>query len=240
VSWDTSSVSDGSHVLSAVASDSAGNTSTVATESLTVANNPPVDSSVTAHGKSSATTGALSTTGAGDLVVAFVAVTGGTTQRTSVTGGGLTWSLVQRANTSAGDAEIWSARASSTLQSVTFKAKARLSGTDVALSVLAFNASSGVGGSAGASAATGPAKVSLTTQTAGSWTYAVGDDPHGAVARSLASGQQVVDQWVDASKGVTTWVQAGSPSAPAGSTLVISDTAPTADPWNFAAVEITR
>ena len=62
--------------------------------------------------KSSVTTAAFSTTGGNRLLLAFVAadhVGGASTTVTSMTGAGLTWQLVVRANTQRGTSEIWRA-----------------------------------------------------------------------------------------------------------------------------------
>src|SRR5207247_7571113 len=60
-----------------------------------------------------------------------------------------------------------------------------------------------------------------------------------AVARTLGANQALVHQWVDTGASNTYWVQNRiGPVANAGTLVQLNDTAPTADRWNFAAVEI--
>src|SRR5436853_6549445 len=59
------------------------------------------------------TTPTFHTAAAGETLVAFVASDGpgGTTKQTvTVSGAGLTWTLVKRNNTRPGDAEVWTAK----------------------------------------------------------------------------------------------------------------------------------
>jgi hypothetical protein len=67
----------------------------------------------------------------------------------------------------------------------------------------------------------------------------VGNDWDNAIGRTLAAGHTMVHQWVDTSVGDTFWVQ--TPAAridAAGTAVTLGVTAPTADQWNFAVVEI--
>ncbi|HEY5154848.1 MAG TPA: hypothetical protein VIJ47_08950, partial [Acidimicrobiales bacterium] len=67
----------------------------------------------------------------------------------------------------------------------------------------------------------------------------VGNDWDRAVARTPATGQALVHQWVDAGSGDTFWTQSmAAPTVQAGTVLTLSDTAPTNDRWNYTAVEI--
>jgi hypothetical protein len=80
--------------------------------------------------------------------------------------------------------------------------------------------------------------VSLTTTQAGSLIYGVGNDWDRAAARTPGSGQTIVHQFL-ASGGDTFWSQ-NQVNASSGSNVqvVLNDTAPTVDRWNFASVEI--
>ncbi|TLY18843.1 MAG: hypothetical protein E6K68_10725, partial [Nitrospirae bacterium] len=72
ISWNTTSASNGSHTLTAVARDAAGNTATSAAVSVTVDNAPPVLSSVSASGlTASAATITWATNEASDSQVDF-------------------------------------------------------------------------------------------------------------------------------------------------------------------------
>ena len=107
ISWDSTKVANGSHQLSALATDTSGNQATSTAVSVTVSNTvtPPtglaVDTQVSVHGKGPVTTPAFSTK-AGDWLVAYGSSDGpGPGQTLTVSGAGLTWSLVKRANAQA-------------------------------------------------------------------------------------------------------------------------------------------
>src|SRR5262249_61364736 len=88
-------------------------------------------------------------------------------------------------------------------------------------------------------AASGASAVTVIRRGAGSLSYAVGNDYDSATPRTLGSGQAPVSQWVNTNTGDTFWVQGtSSPSAASGQPVTLNDTAPTADQWNFAAVEV--
>src|ERR1019366_5543139 len=113
ISWDSTKVANGSHQLSALATDTSGNKATSAVVTVTVSNtvSPPptglvVDTQVSVHAKGPVTTAPFSTTAAGDWLVAFGSSDGpGPGQSLTVSGAGLTWSLVKRANAQGGTAE---------------------------------------------------------------------------------------------------------------------------------------
>ena len=183
----------------------------------------------------------MSTPTAGDLVVAFVAGDGpsGGGQTATVSGGGLSWSLVGRTNTKLGTSEIWSARATGTLSGAAIeKASVRSRpGHMVSLTVVAYSGA-GSRGRPGASAGTGAPTASLTTTQAGSWVFAVGNDWDRAIDRTLGPNQTLVSQATDPA-GDTYWVQSPTaPTASAGTPVTINDTAPTADRWNLELIEI--
>ena len=88
----------------------------------------------------------------------------------------MTWKLRERTNKQPGTAEIWEAVAPSTLSNVTVTAT-RSSGSYVgSISVVAFSgAATTTDGAVGTgNGTTGPPTVSLTTTTAGSWVWGVG------------------------------------------------------------------
>jgi hypothetical protein len=80
--------------------------------------------------------------------------------------------------------------------------------------------------------------VSLTTTAAGSLVYGAGNDYDHAIARTVGSGQAKVHEWLDTVIGDTYWVQRRTATVGAGTTVAISDTSPTGDRWNLAALEI--
>ena len=68
--------------------------------------------------------------------------------------------------------------------------------------------------------------------------WAVGNDWDNAISRTVGPGQTKVDEFLTPS-GDTLWVQRQTnPTTAAGTTVTINDTAPTADRWNLALVEI--
>src|SRR5207249_5390980 len=69
--------------------------------------------------------------------------------------------------------------------------------------------------------------------------FGVGNDQDGGIARTLGANQTMMHQWVDTASTSTYWVQNYvDPVANAETLVQINDTAPTADRWNLAAVEI--
>ncbi len=204
---------------------------------------PLVDTQVSVNGTgTTATTAAFTTAQAGETLVAFVAADGPTTagtQTVTVSGAGLTWTLVTRANTQFGTSEVWIATAAAKLTGVTVSSTEARTGFHQLLTVVAFQATSGIGAVQAANAASGAPSASLTTTRAGSLVFAVGNDWDNSVARTVGSGQSLVSQWVDTSVGDTFWSQRlTAPAGAAGSVVTINDTAPTSDRWNLAVVEI--
>jgi len=192
--------------------------------------------------KGTVTTPAFNTAGANELLLAFVASDGPNTsggQTATVSGAGLTWTLVRRTNTQAGTSEVWRAFAASGLSNVTVQSVPLQANYDQSLTVVALTGASGVGASNGANAASGAPSVTLTTTAANAWVFGVGNDWDRAVARTLGTGQTMVHQWVDTGAGDTFWVQRLSNAVTAAGTVAtINDTAPTADRWNLTAVEV--
>ncbi len=209
----------------------------------TAPTSPVVDVQVSVNSSgTTATTAAFSTAQTAETLLAFVAADGPTTsgaQTVTVSGAGLTWTRVARANTQFGTSEVWSAPAAAKLTGVTVSSTEAVAGFHQMLTVVAVQASSGVGAVQTASAASGAPTVSLTTTRAGSLVFGVGNDWDSSVARTVGSGQTIVSQWIDTSVGDTFWAQRlTSPAGALGSVVTLNDTAPTADRWNFAAIEI--
>lgn len=243
----------------------AGFTFSPASQTVTVSNaNPPavnftsqvpapalaIDASVSVLGAKAAavTSPSFSTLSTNELLLAFVATDylGGTnTTVTSMSGGGLTWTLVLRTNAQSGSAEIWRAFAASPLTGATVTAN--LSQSVVAsITVLSFTGvdTTGTGGSGAigatksASASTGAPTASLTTTRNNSWVFGVGNDFDNAVARTPGTGQSLVQQYLTAA-GDTYWVQKQNSTTPlSGASVTINDTAPTTDRYNLSIVEV--
>jgi chitodextrinase len=187
---------------------------------------------------------ALTTAQPGELLLAFVTSDGpsaGSSQTiSSVSGGGLTWTLRRRANGQAGTAEIWQAVAPTVLTNTTITATRASGSYQGAITVAAFiGADTSVNGAVGSSsAATGAPSVSLVTTRAGSWVWGTGEDWDKATARTLGPNQTMVDQFLSPS-GDTFWTQRQTSPTPAAGTMVtINDTAPTGDRWDLAIIEV--
>jgi outer membrane protein assembly factor BamB len=203
---------------------------------------PAIDAEVSVNATRTTATTSPFSAHAGDTLVAFVASDGpqsASSQTSKVSGAGLTWTLVTRANGQYGTAEVWTASAAQALSGVTVSARSAKTGYAQQLTVIAFQGSGGIGASRAASALSGPPTVTLTTTHSGSLVYAVGDDWDAAIARTVGVNQTIVAQWVDTSVGDTFWVQSQNAPVNASGTVVTSnDTLPTGDRWNLAAVEI--
>lgn len=246
VPWNTATAANGTHTVSARATDTSGNQATSTPVSVTVANagppptGPTLDAKVSGHHAGPVTTAALTTATPGDLLVALASSDGpGPGQSLTVTGGGLAWSRVAQANAEPGTAEVWTARAAGTLAGATFTATQSTPGYDADLTVAAYSGAAGIGASATAGSTGAPA-ATLTTTAAGSLVVASGSDWDNPIGRTVAAGQALLDQWVDSHAGDTFWSQATTAvTGAAGSTVTMKDTAPTGDVYNMATAEIT-
>jgi hypothetical protein len=248
LSWDTTVVSNGGHTLTATALDPSGNRASSSPVLVTV-QNPPVappcfvmDVDVSVDGSATVTTPAFHTAQPGETLLALGASdgpAGGGRQSLTVSGAGLKWTLVKRANSRSGDAEIWKATAPAPLSNATVTAIPTAGGYHEALTVIAMQMTQGVGASAAAGATGGAASVSVTTTGPGSLVFGVGNDWDRGLVRTLGADQVLLHQWVDTSAGNTFWAQnTNSQAGRAGSTVTLDDLVPTADQWNMAAVEL--
>ena len=210
VSWDTTTATNGSHVLSAQATDTSGNVGTSTIVSVTVQNPAPpppcfiMDVHVSAHGTGAVTTPSFHTAAAGETLLALVSSdgpAGAGKQTVTVSGAGLTWTLVKRENARSGDSEVWRATAPIVLSGATVKSTPAKGGYAQSLSVIAMQGSNGVGASAIAAGASGAPTVNLTTTEPESLVFAVGNDWDRAVARTLPAGWTMLDQLANASSG---------------------------------------
>ena len=216
INWNTKEATNASHVLSATMTDAMGRT--VNSQPVTVkVENPAtespcfvMDANVTINGRGAVTTPLFTTAEAGEQLFAFVSSdgpSGAGRQTVTVSGAGLTWTLVKRANSRAGDAEIWTAMAIGPLSNVSVSATPAVAGFDQSLSVIGMQMSQGAGASAAAGAAGAAPTVSLKTTEPGSLVFAVGHDWSAAAARTLGTGQVMLHQYLDTGSGDTTWTQ---------------------------------
>lgn len=250
-SWvDGNVVSGTTYTYTVTAQDASGNISGPSNGALVTAivgaRMITVDKLVTVHrGTSSDTISAtgLTTTGSNQLILAFVSSDGpsdvGTASISSLSGGGLVWTLRKRANAQPGTAEIWQAVAPGPLTNATITARQSSGSWQSAMTVVAFtNADTTLGTVVGVSASFGAPTASLTTTRAGSWVWGVGTDWSTAVSRSVGANQSLVDQYLPPA-GDTYWVQRQITStATSGTAVMVNDTSPTTDSWDLAIVEI--
>jgi hypothetical protein len=191
---------------------------------------------------SALTTAAFSTTSPNELLLAFIATDATTTgiTVTSMSGGGLTWTLVRRTNTQMGTAEIWRALATSALTNITVTANLSQSVT-ASMTVMSFigvDPLVPIGATGSGNASTGAPTSSLTTTSANSLVLGVGNDWDSATSRSVGSNQTMVHQLLS-TNGDTYWVQRQTATTPlSGATVTINDSAPTTDRWNLSIVEV--
>ena len=192
-------------------------------------------------------TSAFSTNAPNELLLAFISCDslGATVQVNGVTGAGLTWVLVRRANGQLGTAEIWRAFAPAALANVTVTGTLSQS-VAASITVVSFsgvdtsgtNGSGAIGAVASASAPTGAPTATLVTTRPNSWVFGVGVDWDNPTPRVLPSNQVLVHQYA-ATVGDMYWVQRQSAVTPLqGTSVTINDTAPTTDRWNLAICEI--
>ena len=240
LAWDTTTVPNGRHTLSATATDAGGNRATTKPIMVTVNNPLPIHSSTSVDGRGTLTAQPVSTTSGNEILLALVSADGPGSggQATTLSGGGLAWSLVKRANGVRGTSEVWQAKATAPVSGAAIKAKPAKGNYDGSLTVVALSRTAGAGAATAAFAETGSPSANITTTTTGSWVIGVGNDPTSATGRSPQSGQTLVHQWVDTKPGLTFWVQSASPALPAGSPITVGDTSPTTDAWNLVAAEI--
>jgi hypothetical protein len=205
---------------------------------------PTLDAQVSADqptGSNRVIAPALTTHAGGELVLAFVSADGlSAGQRVNgVTGGGLTWTLVRRANAGGGTSEVWQAYATAPLTAAVVKATWLQSGYDGSITVAAFSgAANHAGASAGASGVLGGPTVSLTPSAAHSLIWAGGHDWTHNLAPVAGAGQALVHAYADHRVGDTFWVQRHT-AATTGTTQVTANaTGMTHDHWQLVAVEI--
>ena len=159
-----------------------------------------------------------------------------------VSGAGLIWTRAAQSNAQAGASEIWYAIAANPLTNVKVTATRAYGGFTGSLQVLPIQGADtthALGAVVVKSAASGAPALSLTATSAGSLVVGAGNDWDNAVARTVGSGQKLLDQSLATASGDSFWTQSPiNMSTSVGAVVPVSDTAPTGDRWNLAAVEI--
>ena len=184
----------------------------------------------------------FSTAGPGELILAFVEADGPTKptqQVNSVTGGGLTWTLVARSNATWGTVEVWQAHATGKLSDASVAAKLAKTGYDASITVAAFTgAGTQVGASATAGATRGAPSVTLTPTGCNSLVWAGGHDWTNDAIPVPGEGQTIVHKFIDTVVHDSFWVQAVTAPTEDGSPVTVSATGLVRDRWQLVAVEI--
>ena len=152
-----------------------------------------------------------------------------------------------RTNVQNGTSEIWRAFATAPLTNAVVTATLSQA-VGSAITVATFsnvdttgtNGSGAIGATASANASSGAPAATLVTTRGNSLVFGVGNDYDSPTARTVASGQTLVHQYFPP-PGDTYWVQRTTNAIPAaGTSVTISDTAPTSDRYNLAICEIRR
>jgi hypothetical protein len=183
-----------------------------------------------------------------EVILLFGSIAKDTNTISSVTGGGLTWVNVGRANTNAGSTEVWRAFAPT---SQSFALTITMSAATVSFSYLVVGiigadmtgtSGSGAIGALNTAASTSAAPtVSVTTTRNNSWVWAAGNDPanaSGATSAVAGSGQLLLRNSKDTTNACSGWTQRQTALTPvSGTSVTMNNTAPT-DSCNILAVEI--
>ena len=185
----------------------------------------------------------FTTSQGGELILAFISADGpqSATQRAlSVSGGGLTWTLATRSNSTWGTTEVWQAYATTPLTNVAVTAKLAHTGYDSSITVSAFKGAAAKVGATAATAGTKGAPTATVVPTAcNSLVWATGHDWTSAKDPKPAAGQTIVHKFIDNRVGDSYWTQSvDAPTAKAGTPVVVSVSGPQKDRWTYAAVEI--
>ncbi|MBW4028833.1 MAG: hypothetical protein HIU93_15810 [Acidobacteria bacterium] len=190
----------------------------------------------------------LSTHATDELLLALISTDQTSSSRVvvdEVTGAGLTWTRVARANRQSGTSEIWRAFAPKKLTNVQVIAKLSQSAVS-SLSVVTFTGvqTAGTGGSGAIGAvgvgydSSGNPSASLKTTKNGSLVIGVGNDYDNAILRTPLPGQVMVHQDLS-STGDTYWTQILASTVPLAGTIIrLGDSAPNSDQYNMAICEV--
>ncbi len=179
----------------------------------------------------------ISTSNAGDLLLAFVSAKEprrGGQRVASINGGGLQWRVVTSESSSSGYVSVWQATASRPLERTRVSVKMGTAGLPIALAVVGFDSGVSVANVARASRRSGATHVtSIVPADAVVW--AIGQDALGHAKLRPLHGQTVVTK-VDAPGSAVSWLQTGAP--PSTGRLVIGDSTPRSSSWALGAVTI--
>jgi PKD repeat protein/flagellar hook assembly protein FlgD len=179
---------------------------------------------------------------AGELVLAHVSADGPSSRRqrvTSLTGGGLRWSLAARSNDGRGTAEIWQAKTTQAISQLQVAAKLARYGYHGSITVASFKGRQVVGATSVAAAGSrGAPRVKLTPARDRSLVWAAGHASTRAQAPVAQPGQTIVHQFLDTRAKDTFWTQRLDGPASRGVPVRMGVSTPTRDRWQMVAVEL--
>lgn len=179
----------------------------------------------------------VTTSGANDLLLAFVSAKeprSGRQSVASIKGGRLKWTAVTSGSFSGGYVAIWKAKASQRLKRMSVSVKLRRTGYPAALAVVGFDSGASVVNGARASRKSGATGIS-TRVPADADVWAVGQDALGHAKLEPLTGQTVLAK-VNAPGSAISWLQSGAP--PSAGPLVVGESAPKSSSWALGAVTI--
>jgi hypothetical protein len=185
----------------------------------------------------------FSTKAGNELVVVFLASDGSTSSPqsfTNVSGAGLNFTLVKRANGQRGTAEVWYAYTQKPLKNAQITATRQNGSYQGMIRVVTFTGAAQTPGATGnGSGMSGAPTVSLNTTVPNSIVLAVGNDPLAAVARKVGPNQRLTQQYLATRTKKTFWTQQQSAFlTTSGVSVTMNVTQPTTNPWNMTAIEV--
>ena len=180
-------------------------------------------------------------------LLAFVSINNTTATVSSIASAGLTWVLVSRANAATGCVEVWSAAAITptsvatstiTFSTSVFSANAIFAGF-IGADFSGTNGSAAIGAKTSSTMAGSAPSVSLTTTRNNSWVWAITNSTTTNTI-TVGSGQTLERSQVDSTNVAESfmWRQTSYFNIPAGTTVTLNATAPSAATGNILAVEI--
>ena len=244
LSWNTATVGDGPHTLTAVATNDGGTVVTSPAVRVTVQNPAPpmacfvLQRETSAHGVGTVTTPRFPIAFGQEDLVAFVSAGGAHAQHATVIGGNLRWHLVKRSDAASGDLEVWTAVVPQETPAVTVTSSLSQPNASQHLTVIALEGTEGVGAALSSSGESGSPGVQLTTTSHTSLVYAV-------VQGAGAGAHHVPYGWFSLPSGTAgghgaSWVQfTNQATGSAGSVVRIADR-DAHGPWNIVAVELVN
>jgi len=177
----------------------------------------------------------------GELVLAHVSADGPSSRRqqvTSLTGGGLRWSLAARSNDGRGTAEIWQAKTTQAISQLQVTAKLAHDGHHGSITVASFKGRQVVGATSAAAGSKGTPGVTLTPARDRSLVWVAAHDATRAQAPVPLPGQTIVHQFLDSRAKDTFWTQRLVGLTSRGVPVRMGASMPTRDQWQMVAVEL--